>query len=176
MAPEGNYLTESRLGNILPEIYPGIQFIHNKSIPNSGLRYRPDYRSPELGIIVEFDGPQHYTNARICLEDVKKDALYGELGYKVVRIPNFIQLETKTIKILFDIDYSKELEFPHGFISKNVVPPADYCELGIERFLRELEFFGPEITRAIGNSLVEKAEILGPKAVINSKTEWLLHL
>ena len=32
-------------------------------------------------------------------------------------------------------------DFPHGFIADTVVFPADFCELGIERFLNDLGRF-----------------------------------
>jgi very-short-patch-repair endonuclease len=176
MFPPGNFLTESRLEDKLKIIFPNYEFIRDKIIPNSGLRYRPDFRCDELKLIVEFDGPQHYTSARNCLLDIQKDLLYSNLGYRVVRIPNFIQLDTETIKILFDKDIDMELEFPHGFISKNVIPPADYCELGIERFLKEVKKFGPKIQEDISKSLKAKIGEYGTwKAVVNSKTKWLIN-
>lgn len=177
MAPDGNYLTESHLQDDLKLIFPNINFTRDKIIPNSGLKYRPDFRSDELKIIVEFDGPQHYTVARNCILDLQKNELYKNLGYRVIRIPNFIQLETETIELLFNVNVKYDLKFPHGFISKNVTPPADYCELGTERFLKELKFFGERITLEIAKSLKNKVQELGDKRmVVNSKTEFLLNI
>jgi len=38
-------------------------FIHNKSVVNSiNKRFRPDYQSLNLKLIIEFDGYSHYCN------------------------------------------------------------------------------------------------------------------
>ena len=47
-------------------------------------------------------------------------------------------------------------DFPHGFIADTVVFPADYCELGVVRFLRDLERFAA-IRREILASLERAA-------------------
>jgi very-short-patch-repair endonuclease len=133
------FLTEKKLGEYLKLIFPNYEFIHNKAFP--GTLYRPDYRNDELKLIVEFDGDRHYTKAKVIIDDIIKEEIYKKAGYKVVRLPNFIQLNTKVIKFLFNIDYNFDQIFPHGFISKEVTLPADFCQLGIERFKKDLEYF-----------------------------------
>lgn len=49
-------------------------------------------RSESLKLIVEIDGLPHYQNPIVILKDKEKTKLYEEFGYKVVRIPYFIQL------------------------------------------------------------------------------------
>jgi hypothetical protein len=49
-------------------------------------------------------------------------------------------------------------DYPHGFIAKEVVFPADFCELGIQRFLADLKrfsFIAADI-RASLNAAVER--------------------
>ena len=53
------YLTEQNLGNIFSTLLPDTPFIHNKTVPNSGVKMRPDFRFETLKLIVEFDGSQH---------------------------------------------------------------------------------------------------------------------
>lgn len=169
-----NYLTESRLQNALEYLYPQETFINNKIVPESGVMYRPDFRCDNLKLIIEFDGPQHYTQTKVMLRDFKKDEIYGAMGYKIIRIPCFVQLEAKTIKLLFDLNYEKELEFPHGFISKGATLPADFCELGIERFKQDLIYFDcikSEIIESLNAKLLE----LGDKRLIVPKSlEYLI--
>ena len=92
----------------LKVIFPKIDdWIHDKALGmvNGTLyRSRPDYRSEELKLIIEFDGLQHYTKPDIIEKDLKTTELYINLGYKVVRIPYFIQLTNKAVKTLFDVD------------------------------------------------------------------------
>jgi ABC-type branched-subunit amino acid transport system ATPase component len=48
------------------------------------------------------------------------------------------------------------LHFPHGFIAKTVVMPANFCELGITRFETDLERFSyirQEILESLGRAI-----------------------
>jgi len=58
-----------------------------------------------------------------------------------VRIPYFIQMSKPLLKMIFDEDIEFKQIYPNGFIDKKAVLPADYCELGIELFLEDLERF-----------------------------------
>lgn len=123
-------------------------WIHDKIIPkeltnNVLIRKRPDYRSEKLKMIVEFDGIQHYTSPDIILNDEKNTKFYESLGYKVVRIPYFIQLTNETVKILFNKDIKEPL-FPNNIASLSYTcrnTPAYLCLMGIERMKKELNKF-----------------------------------
>jgi len=131
------YLTEKKLGSILEILYPSHNFIHNKAVPNSGLRNRPDYRNSDLMLIVEFDGHYHFTNPITILRDELKDRTYKAMGYKIIRIPYFIQIDSCSAHLLFDSPYCLNLpepNFPQGFITKNAVTPANFCSLGLMKF------------------------------------------
>lgn len=135
------YLTEEFLEKVLRQIFPNTTFIRDRQVPKSGLRTRPDFRNDGLNLIVEFDGDQHYRNVSKIKREKKKTDTYTAMGYKVVRIPYFIQISTDTIKHLFDIDLDYEQTYPHGYISDKVILPADYCEIGIQKFLADLNRF-----------------------------------
>jgi len=138
-AESNNYLTETKLGVILETLYPEMEFIHNKIVPNSGLRSRPDYRCEELKLIVEFDGHYHFTNPKTILSDVTKDNAYESMGYTVIRIPYFIQINRHTAKLFFDSSKCGLLrveDFPQGFITLNAITPASFCSLGVELFYK----------------------------------------
>lgn len=133
-------LTESNLGKYL-EIIFSKPWIHNKAFIDLK---RPDYRNDELKLIVEFDGPRHYTEPSRIVNDKIRDAFYLEHGYETVRIPMFVQLTPATIKTLFGIDcQTVNMTYGHGFIAdtKTLVLPASFCELGIIKFKRDLEKF-----------------------------------
>lgn len=144
---EGNFditswLNEEKLGKALEIIFPNETFIHDKVVPNSGTRKRPDYRCDNLKLIVEFDGAQHYTDVKWCYDDKEKDNAYANMGYRIVRVPYFVQLSHETIEHLFGVNMKFEQVFPHGFIvDNNETLPADFCSLGFERFLRDVERF-----------------------------------
>jgi hypothetical protein len=131
------YLTEEKLGDILITLYPSNEFIHNRVVPNSGLKNRPDYRCDDLMLIVEFDGHYHFTSPKTILADVKKDVVYASMGYKIIRVPYFIQINRWSAGLFFDSNYCDKLkveDFPHGFITLNSVLPASYCSMGVVLF------------------------------------------
>ncbi len=153
------YLTEHRLGLVLAQLFPLNTFIHDRIVPNSGTRKRPDYRCDELMLIVEFDGDKHYKEVAKIKSEKQKDLTYSEMGYRVVRIPYFVQISIVTIQYFFEMDYPWEQTYSHGFISDSVVMPCDFCELGIQKFINALERFN-FIREDIVQSLRNKIELL----------------
>ena len=103
-------LHRTGLEEYLQVIFPKTNdWIHDKALGEvNGIRYkkRPDYRSETLKIIVEFDGVHHYKNPDLIEKDIENTRLYESFGYKVVRIPYFIQLTNKAVKTLFDVEIS----------------------------------------------------------------------
>lgn len=150
------YLTEEKLGNVLSSVYAGCTIIHNKAY--TGQKFRPDYHIVEERIVVEFDGYQHYTSSKNIIRDDRKDLILLNDNIRVIRVPYFVQLSTEVIKELFGTEYTHIQTYPHGFVDKTAVLPADYCELGIDRFIKDLDRFG-YVRDEILNSLKNKIEI-----------------
>ena len=140
-------LHRTGLEEYLKVIFPKTtDWIHDKTIGDlNGQRHRkrPDYRSETLKIIVEFDGLQHYTNPDIIEKDIENTKLYKSCGYKVVRIPYFIQLTNKAVKTLFDIEVSENL-FDEKYSSLSTIgrnSPAYLCPAGVKRMAEEFRKF-----------------------------------
>jgi len=91
---------EDYLAVIFLEIPPS-EWFHDKTIERSSRRIRPDYRCERLKLMIEFDGVQHYQKPERIKADVENQRLYEELGYKVVRIPYFIQLSNDVVRQMF---------------------------------------------------------------------------
>ena len=165
------YLTESSLGIFLEKKLGG-NWIHNKSYLG---RFKPDYRNESTMTIVEFDGYAHYTQASRILADKAKDQLYSGAGYKIIRIPYFIQLSSSTCKTMFNVDLDIEQVYPHGFIDEKCILPADFCELGVERFKSDINRFANEAEEII-NSLKTKTAKLkyGVDEVLPKSLKYLL--
>lgn len=168
------YLNEAKLGEILKILFPNKDFIHDKAVPtSSNRRKRPDYRCDDLNLIVEFDGYGHYTVSKNIISDLDKDEDYNNLGYKVIRIPYFIQLTKEVIFDLFDIEIEEELyTYPHGFIDKKAILPADFCELGVKKFKDDLIKFS-YIKDDIINSLSKQLEIKDINIVLPPSLSYL---
>ena len=165
-----DWLDENKLEILLNRIYKK-DFIRNKKVPNSDVLFRPDFRNDEIRLIVEFDGPRHYTQAKTCITDVERDELYTSMGYKVVRIPYYLQLETRTLKLLFNLDYEMEQDYPHGFNEKGVVLPSDFCYLGTLRFNEEIK----TISKSFPCIVDEIKETLKVKASIKENWAYVLN-
>lgn len=133
------YLIESKLVDFCKSLWPNDEYSSNRKIKNIlELNSRPDYVNMNKKIIVEFDGYQHYTKSSVVLKDRAKDKIYISYGYKVIRWPYFVQLETRTILEYFNIDLDIEQTYHHGFIDDNAVRPSDFCIAGFSRFINEL--------------------------------------
>lgn len=106
-------LHRTGLNEYLAVIFPDTNdWIHDRAlgeVNGEKIRNRPDYRSESLKIIVEFDGLPHYNNPETIFKDKKNSDLYKKFGYKVVRIPYFIQLTNKAVKTLFNVDVREDL-------------------------------------------------------------------
>ncbi len=134
-------LHRNGLDEYLAVIFPKKEFIHDKTIPGLRFRLRPDYRCDELKLLVEFDGLQHYTSPQKIEDDVRKTKFYEESGYKVVRIPYFIQLTNEAVKTLFGVEVPEKL-FNARFPSlSGRATPACLCPAGIERMAAEFARF-----------------------------------
>ena len=133
-------LHRTGLEEYLKAIFPTVRdWVHDKAIGKSldgkKLKCRPDYRSEKLMLIVEFDGVQHYTNPDKIRRDDRNTDAYRRLGYKVVRIPYFIQLTNSAIKKFFGVAV-KEPMFDVRYASLGVSSrnsPAYLCHAGLER-------------------------------------------
>lgn len=139
-------LHRTSLDEYLAVIFPEIkteEWIHNKTIPDSGSLIKPDYRCETLKLIIEFDGLRHYQNPIQIIGDSKKNQIYENMGYKVVRIPYFIQLTNEVIEQIFERKVSDPMfnpSIPSMSISgKNT--PAFCCPKGIERMAKEFNKF-----------------------------------
>lgn len=133
-------LNRTGLEEYLAVIFPGKEFIHDQAFGGDDKRlsrHRPDYRNDELKLIIEFDGLPHYQRPQKIVDDETTTKLYQEAGYKVVRIPYFIQLTKQAVFKLFGVDVQQEL-FDGTFPSFNDrCSPANLCPLGLERMAKE---------------------------------------
>lgn len=152
------YLVQEKLEAALRQIV-GEGAWHGREQPViHGKRMRWDmvFSGSSGKVAVEFDGDEHYRHSLKIKVDREKDALARDGGYRVVRIPYWVQLTTETVKYYFGIEANIIQDFPHGFITTKVFP-ASYCEMGIERFRRELDALPSAIRGAVVKSLRARA-------------------
>ena len=136
-------LHRTGLEDYLAAIFPKTtDWVHDKPIGN-GSKKRPDYRSESLKLIVEFDGIPHYTSPKNIRQDEINTSFYQSLGYKVVRIPYFIQLTNEVVKSLFDVEVEEKLfdETIPSMGSSLPNTPAFLCHQGVIRMAKEYKKF-----------------------------------
>ena len=158
-------LCRTGLEEYLSVIFPNVNdWIHDKCIGilnGEKCKYRPDYRSESLKMIVEMDGLPHYTSPQNVINDEIKTKRYEADGYKVIRIPYFIQLTNDVIKQLFGVEV-KEKMFDEKYASmgiKNKNTPAFVCPLGLKRMAKEFKCF-PTQYKINVDSLLKENDVL----------------
>lgn len=138
---------EEYLAVIFPET---TDWVHDKSIPDltdlngEKTRIRPDYRSESLKLIVEFDGLPHYRYPESVNKDFENQQIYEAAGYRVVRVPYFIQLTNQVVKQLFRKDVEEPLfddTKPSIGLEWPNTTPAYLCLSGALRMAREYAKF-----------------------------------
>lgn len=136
-------LIRTGLDEYLKVIFPNTtDWIHDKAFgEHNGQKYkiRPDYRSESLKLIIEFDGLPHYKNPNTIEKDYINQKVYENNGYKVVRIPYFIQLSNDVVEKLFGITVKESL-FDATIPSLGIngrQSPAYLCPAGIRRMAKE---------------------------------------
>lgn len=122
-------------------------------------RSRFDVAVPEQMLLFEFDGAAHYTDALVWERDGRKSKEAILLGYRIVRVPYFVQWTTEAIKyFLPEYNGNCTPNFPHGFIDKKAILPGSFCKVGYERFCAEMRKLPNSISSKVVKSLIEKEE------------------
>lgn len=138
-------------------------------------KIRPDFISDKHMVVIEFDGYRHYNTSSVIIKDQLKDKMYRNMGYFVIRIPYFIQLDSRVIEYLFwemTTDYSDFNTYPHGFIDSKALLPSDFCSLGINRFIDDLKQY-TIVRNDILRSMDDKIEKLGDERLVVPSEELL---
>ena len=156
----------STLDEYLSAIFPDAHWIYDSMIPKDIVhrrvpnyplkRFRPDARCEELNLIVEFDGTAHYQDQSVVLSDVEKDAWLTGLGYKVVRIPYWIQLSNTMIAHLFGVVMDAEMcTLTSSFYDTSIhdkglsICIGSMSEAGRHRFLDQVTSYPTEIQNIV---------------------------
>jgi len=151
------YLTQRKLEQLLKEISGEAWLGKELRLPNSRRRWDMAFKRGSTIFVVEYDGDEHCRNSLKIKTDIEKDETAKKLGYKVVRVPYWIQIDSEMLEHYFGIKNEIEQDFPHGFISTKVFP-ASFCEKGIERFQTELVSLPSTVKNNVLQSLREKAK------------------
>ncbi len=144
---EATGLHRTSMMEYLQVIYPEIpidQWIRGKQLGKHNgklCKKKPDFRNDDLRMVIEVDGLLHYKSYQEICKDEIKDKQYEEAGYKCVRIPYFIQLTNRAVKILFDREVEEPLfneKIPSmSSLNKKGNTPACLCPEGVRRMAKD---------------------------------------
>lgn len=167
-------LHRTGLEEYLSTIFLGEEWVHDKCVPGLKRKIRPDYRCERLKLIVEFDGLPHYKNPNIIKMDEEKDKIYKDAGYKVVRIPYFIQLTNDVIEKMFGVTIKEQMFDPNvdslSVSGRNT--PAYCCPAGIVRMAKVYKDFPQQYEINLKALIAEKDEFLtGAELLQNAYNE-----
>lgn len=131
---------EEYLSVIFPEVETE-SWVHDKKVEGCKSNIRPDYQCEKLRLIIEFDGLQHYQKPDRIKKDYENQKIYEDMGYKVVRIPYFIQLTNEVVAQMFGRTVDVPLFDPSipSMGIKGVNTPAYCCPAGLVRMAREFK-------------------------------------
>ncbi|MCL9792719.1 hypothetical protein J4528_10765 [Neisseria subflava] len=76
----------------------------------------------------------------VLCRDKEKDRIYQAMGYRIVRIPYFIQMTQELLHILFQQEFSYNNATPR-FYRRQCCLTCNFCELGIMQFQADLGRF-----------------------------------
>lgn len=155
----GNDITgvpRTGLDTYLKYIFPDVNdWVHDRQFPC--MRVRPDYRSDLLKMVVEFDGLPHFQNRDVYIKDLEKTTKYEAAGYKVVRIPLYINLTTSVINNLFGTNLSQDF-FTFGISPFNATfQPNCFCITGLKRMAKDYLKYASEQIPTMMESIREKS-------------------
>lgn len=134
------YLTETLLYDYIKYIFKDYEIIHNKIVPNSNIKNRPDFRIESIKLIIEFDGYRHYNDSKVIVKDLETTQIWNDLGYNIIRIPYYLQMNIEVLSLLYsyinkEVDTDNISNYKNGFIDKKALRPKDFPLLGLKRFM-----------------------------------------
>lgn len=135
------YLTEEKLKTVLLEIFGEVECQKVIQLPYK--RARVDFYIPYLRTIIEYNGDTHYTRSKTIQRDMALSVYCNTNNIRIVEIPYWLQLDTKTLYHFFGFcwpiikDFEITTDFPHGFITDTCVLPCDFTVEGWEKFFKE---------------------------------------
>src|SRR5262245_54359863 len=95
------YLIESKLAAALQRIVPDGWLGDQVHVDGSRYRWDMSYQIDGTVSVVEYDGDEHYRHSMKIKADRAKDEIARTNGYKVVRFPYWIQLDSLSLKHYF---------------------------------------------------------------------------
>jgi hypothetical protein len=148
-----------------------------KPIPElNNNRIKFDCINFEDKVTIEYQGNHHYQVVSNIIRDDRKQKLAEEVGFTCIQYPYWLGIHPEYMNELFGGRIVNNLShIPAGFISKQAVLPADFCEMGIKRFKDEFNGLPSHIQEEIKDSLkIKLEELKNINLVVPTSLEYLI--
>lgn len=130
------YLTEQKLGRILSLSFEA-EIIKQHRFKSEKQTFIVDFFIPEHKLIIEFDGYRHYQVMATIVRDRALDIWAANEGYTVIHHPYWLQLDSRVFYHHFKREVDIRPAYPHGFIDKKALLPADFNSAGWNQFMHQ---------------------------------------
>lgn len=196
---------ENHLKSVLDRLFPDYEWVYNKGIKDStgkcfksssGKKFFPDAHCVELKLAIEVDGDSitfrdHFSKEYIAEHDLERDMFYRNLGYTVIAIPFYVQLDEDMVFYYFEKYKPQnkgklyEAAAMHGFMHSQATLPIDFCQLGRERFEKDMKELPLNVRKYIVKTLKERVQLLRKQgkndkeainAVIPNELQYILDI
>ena len=169
------------LDDYLLLLYPDKTWIHDKAFGKRGgksYRIRPDFLCEEEKIIIEFDGLQHYINPLKIRKDRENQTIYESFGFKVIRIPYFINLTNDVVREMFGVNVHGNMFDPNlpSMSIKWQNTPAFCCYDGIMRMAEDFKRYPQQYEVNIRQLETENDEELSGANILKAAMSGKLYI
>ena len=169
------------LDDYLLFLYPDKTWIHDKAFGKRGgksYRIRPDFLCEEDKIIIEFDALQHYINPLKIRKDRENQTIYESFGFKVIRIPYFINLTNDVVREMFGVNVHGNMFDPNlpSMSIKWQNTPAFCCYEGIMRMAEDFKRYPQQYEVNIRQLETENDEELSGANILKAAMSGKLYI
>lgn len=167
------YLTEKGLAEALKQLVGKDWLKTGYALPKSRCKFDMAFRSNGATVLVEYDGDVHYRKSLKIKKDREKDELAKANSMRVIRVPYWVQWDSRMVRKWFGIETDIKQKYRHGFHATEYYP-ASFCELGIVRFRAELASLPEQVREEVIASLRDRAKEHGIEYVLPTELRGLL--
>lgn len=164
------------------------RFYYDKT--NKRRYYQVDCVSYDAKIVIEYEGPDHYTDVWKSLRDDARKQFFLAEGFSFLRWPYYCQLTLAVSKYFFGsiskTAYLEAIYEVYGVKSEDSIlacgfhtttnTPSNFTYLGVQRFLDEVSYLPEVVGDQVAESLRRYCRDVGNVALVLGTDERLLLL
>lgn len=113
----------------------------------------------DIKIAIKLKEPKHYIEPAEVIKNDEDRWTANKSDYKVVEIPYFMQLNDESFCHYFGREPHNRIltDEVHGFDDPSLIPPANFCSMGVNNFMKELGELPQELFGDVYDSLLDRS-------------------